>query len=305
MVIDNPYSNNSKHFKHFYECPESLSKPIHVKYQVLDTEVLVGYRPNIVLHEDDAIYAMNVSLYNSIDSFINVGDNFVGHRADKLSGYFPFNEAGSPTIETVCAALETLDYQIRVLRLKRIYIHCDLGSHRAPTIFGMYLFAFHPRTIKQIVANHERVNLRPIEWSNPRNYLRSYLNKETFYLYTFLRNLRNNKKKTTSLEGMLNCQNNSEIKKMLFNERNWESISQTYDNPFFGTIRYGKQMIESLRKEFVPSLDSLYFKKIKSPLIRLKIDLNIALGTNRGKGWEKAGFGTKNEKKHREKQKKN
>lgn len=304
MVIDNPYSSAKKEIEHFYECPEELSIPTYAKYKVLDTEVLIGNRPNISKAHSGKLFAMNDKLYNSIDSFINVSDNFVEHRADKQNVFLPFNEEGNPTIETVASFLQTLDYQIRVLRLKRIYIHCDLGSHRAPSMFGFYLFVYHPKTIKNIVKNKELINLQPIEWSNPRNYLRDYLNDENLFLYTFLRNFKKNRAKHTSLEDIIKSPNNKVVRDLLYNERNWTPVSGE-NEPFFGTMRYGKQMIESLIKEFKPSVSKLYSDNIRTPFMKKYIDIHILLGTKNGIFWRDHGFGTKNEKKHQESKKNN
>lgn len=288
MVIDNPYRPT---YTHFYDCPEELSLPIYALYKVDQTEVLVGYRPNLRLHRDEhEHYPMNSRLYNSINSFINVGDNFVGHREDKLNSYFPFNEAGVPTIESVCAALETLDYQIRVLKLKRIYIHCDLGSHRAPSIFGMYLFAFQAGHIRKITQGRVTVNIEERGWSDPRYYLRTYL-KKSDGLYPFLRNLKKFKKQTTSLEGYFRSKEMRETKLIVYNSRKYDMTNDSENEQLFQTRFYFKALRESLSREFIPFVSHIKHTFIRSPYTIVKIEVNILIGTKMGKFWKKNKFG--------------
>lgn len=137
----------------------------YASYQVQDTQVIIGARPDF--------YGTTESEYDSIKGWINVSDRFVAHRADKLNVFIPWNEGGQPQVETIFAALKTLDYWVNILKLPKIYLHCDGGTHRAVTLFGFYLLAYHPETAQQINESYKLV--RRQNWSNPLSYADTYI----------------------------------------------------------------------------------------------------------------------------------
>ena len=298
MSINNELKKTSHNEKtSFYELNEDKSFPIYALYKVNQTEVLVGYRPNIELHRnDDKIHPMNKNLFESIDSFINLSDSYVGYPVHKSSTYLPFDENGSPIYEVLYSALMTLNHQINELKVKRIYIHCDLGSHRAPSIFGLYLFTFHPKQFKKIVNNkilnniiekHDPSNPQVL-WSNPRNYAKSYLrSKRIFY---FLRHLRKNIKNTTSIEGLMRDYRIRPYVLEIYHSRNYTS-SLLDGGKMYNSIYFAKKLINSLKKEFPEFLDHLKFN-IKRYLYTIpKIEIHILLKTKNGIFWKKNNFG--------------
>lgn len=133
-----------------------------------DTTVMVGARPDI--------YGTTPEMYKSIEGWINVSDRFVRHDKNVTNVFTPWNESGQPQIETIFSVLKTLDYWINEQKLKRIYISCDGGTHRAVTMFGMYLLAYEKDLANEINNSYKFGGGRD-HWSNPLEYANSYLNE--------------------------------------------------------------------------------------------------------------------------------
>lgn len=129
------------------------------------TKILVGNRPNYD--------GTNESFYNSVDAWINVSDRYVRHRKGTVSVFLPWNEAGIPSYETLFSVLKTLHYYVSEQKLSKIYIHCDGGTHRAVSMLGFYLLAYHPDRAEEI--NNSKVLVDREVWSNPLEYARTYL----------------------------------------------------------------------------------------------------------------------------------
>ena len=173
MVIDNPYDE----FIPLESRPwwdRNDEKMSYSSYQVGATTVYVGKRPDL--------YGMNHETYRKFNSFINVSDRYIQHESGKINSFHAWIEGSPPSAENVFSVLKTLDYQIRELKYKNIYIHCDLGTHRAPTMFGLYLLAYHVDEANQISNSHQDVD-RP-QWSDPLSYAWNYMsaNKTRHYL---------------------------------------------------------------------------------------------------------------------------
>mgnify|MGYP002651591248 CR=1 FL=1 len=126
--------------------------------------VIVGVRPNC--------YGTTPEVYDSIGAWMNVSDRFIRHRADKLNVFYPWNEGGIPTYETLFGVLKTLHYWIDELEIPRIYIHCDGGTHRAVTLFGLYLLTYRPGEAEEINKSYALKDRQ--HWSNPLEYARGY-----------------------------------------------------------------------------------------------------------------------------------
>lgn len=89
----------------------------YAKYQIKNTEVFVGNRPDS--------WGTNQDFYHSIACWLNVTDRFVRHKEGVTNVWIPWNEAGKPTLETIFASLKYLHYWIDEIKVKKIYIHCD------------------------------------------------------------------------------------------------------------------------------------------------------------------------------------
>lgn len=175
MVIDDIFSNkeNSKHDIEWWNKPtENLS---YAQYQVGSTQVLVGNRPNYA--------GTTKEFYDSVDGWINVSDRFVRHNQGKLNMFIPWNEAGKPSYEAIFSVLKTLHYWIDEQKVSRVYIHCDGGTHRAVSMFGFYLLAYHAGKSEEI--NNSKILVKREHWSNPLLYAQTYL-KDVALLKEFL-----------------------------------------------------------------------------------------------------------------------
>lgn len=135
------------------------------EYRVNDTIVIVGARPDA--------HTFTKEDYLSVLGWLNVTDRLVKHPLGVNNVWFPWNEDGKPSLECVYGSLKVLNYWINDLKLSKIYLHCDGGTHRAVSIFGFYLEAYHKKNAKSIVENHRLVRRKQL--SDPLKYAGSYL----------------------------------------------------------------------------------------------------------------------------------
>ena len=157
----------------------------YAEYKIKNTIIQVGGRPNC--------YGTTPEVYNSIKGFINVSDRYVRHKAEKLNIFIPWNEDGVPTIEAVWAFLKTMNYWIHEDNLDKIYIHCDGGTHRAVTMFGLFLLAYYKDNAEEIQKNHKLVGRE--HWSQPLQYAYSYYNSNKVpLLQKFVENIKEKSK---------------------------------------------------------------------------------------------------------------
>src|SRR5690606_20817558 len=113
---------------------EKQAQKVHyAKYKIEDTNIFIGNRIDVGATKE---------FYDSLAVIINVSDRLVKNSINKTALWFPWNEAGIPSYETIYSFLLTLRYYINELKVKNIYIHCDGGTHRAVTLFGFYLKAY-------------------------------------------------------------------------------------------------------------------------------------------------------------------
>lgn len=138
---------------------ESKNNLRYSEYRVGTTIVYVGNRPNSRGTTKD--------FFDSIDGWINLSDRFIPLPKGVSTLWSPWNEAGDPSPETVFATIKTLNYWINNLKFKKIYIHCDAGTHRAPSIFGLYLLTYESE-YQKIAESHVEYNKE--YWSNPLEY---------------------------------------------------------------------------------------------------------------------------------------
>lgn len=164
MVIDNPYRQDER--KWFDSGEQKLT---WAAYMIGDTEIIIGNRPDI---------GTTNSFYKSVDAWINVSDRFVKHDHKILNTFIPWNEGGKPTYEAVYSFLMTLHYWITELKLKKIYISCDGGTNRAPSLFGIYLHVFFPNDFKRIIDAHIMFGREERIWSSPEVYSKKYISEK-------------------------------------------------------------------------------------------------------------------------------
>jgi hypothetical protein len=170
MSSPNPYRNPEAFTNPRYDWWNGELQGLHyAEYQINpETVIMVGARPDC--------YGTTPAMYKSIEGWINVSDRFIRHDKNVTNSFMPWNEGGQPQIETIFAILKTLDYWINEQKLKRIYISCDGGTHRAVTMFGLYLLAYEKERADEINKNYKFGGGRD-HWSNPLEYARSYISE--------------------------------------------------------------------------------------------------------------------------------
>lgn len=136
-------------------------------YKVGDTEVIIAGRPDMK--------GVGTEFFQSVDAWMNLSDRFIEYPAVRYA-WFPWVEDGrAPPKELLYGALKTLHYWIDQLKLKRIYVHCDAGTHRSPSTFGAYLHAYHGDTRDEIAKGVKLINKPRGYYSCPNVYWNSYL----------------------------------------------------------------------------------------------------------------------------------
>lgn len=140
----------------------------YVKYKVDDTEVLVGPRLDGMGCDPD--------FFKSIDGWLVVTESWVEYPVTANVRWFPWKESTENFPDTTLfGSLHTLNHWIKKLKLKRIYIHCDLGTHRAPSTFGAFLRAFYsPTEATKIVSEREVHNNQVLGYEDAQKKLNSH-----------------------------------------------------------------------------------------------------------------------------------
>jgi len=139
-----------------------------VTYKISDdVEVIVGGRPDY----DGA--GCTFETFKSIDGWMSVSDRFTPNLGYHV--WIPWNESRSLPEEVLFGAVLTLRHWVTELGFKRIYLHCDAGTHRSVTIFGAYLKAFYSKydAYKTIIKSATPCNRNT--WSDPIEYIDSYI----------------------------------------------------------------------------------------------------------------------------------
>lgn len=114
-------------------------------YKINETNVFIGKRPDLGFNSD---------FYNSIDGFISVTESYYQFPLNKPQQWFPWKETMENFPDTVLfGTLKVLNYWINVLKLKNIYLHCDAGTHRAPSVLGAFLDTYYREEQDRIVKN--------------------------------------------------------------------------------------------------------------------------------------------------------
>ena len=140
-------------------------------YKIGSTEILVGSRPDRV--------EMTPEFESSIDGWLSITESHVLHKSPGLRQWCPWNENGKPTPECLFSSIKTLYEWVEYAKFKRIYVHCDAGTHRAPTIFGMFLMAYYPDQAEEICSNFIPVERGPYTKnpSDPIVYAKTYIDE--------------------------------------------------------------------------------------------------------------------------------
>lgn len=130
----------------------------YVSFKIKDTEVIIG--PRLISKGTDPAF------FKSIDGFLVVTETYIEYPPNANVRWFPWLEGTKEFPEEVLfGGLKTLNNWINELKLNKIYIHCDLGSHRAPSILGAFLKAyFTDQESNEIINNADISHAQNYYW---------------------------------------------------------------------------------------------------------------------------------------------
>lgn len=267
MIIDNPYKelklDNNRN-----DWWNNSNQGLHYAEYIIDNSiVMIGNRPDF--------YGTTNDFYKSVDGWINVSDRFVRHEKNVNNLFLPWNEGGQPQIEIIFSFLKTLDYWINELKLKRIYISCDGGTHRAPSMFGFYLLSYEKLKAKEINNNYRLVNRD--HWSNPLEYANTYLKQNNIPCFDlFLNKFKDNTKG--------DCQFGVSLDSYL-NFLGKDNFTIYYRDRFMNKDLFS--FFYYLRKSFIWFI---VYTLYQGPKSKFKVWIHKKLGTKKGQWYKKHRF---------------
>ena len=239
----------------------------YAEYKVNQSIIQVGGRPNC--------YGTTKEVYDSINGFINVSDRYVRHDKNKANIFIPWNEGGQPTVEAKWACLKTLHYWINEDKLEKIYIHCDGGTHRAVTMFGFYLIAYHKDQADDIQKKYTLKGRNT--WSSPLEYAHSYIREnKVILLQKFLDNI---KKSEDSYS------HGQELGDFLTDIYTEDDLKEYYSQRFYHS--YTKSVYYHIKYALKHYGIYILFQK---PYNKLRIKLHKLFNTKQGQFYKKNGF---------------
>jgi hypothetical protein len=154
------------------------SKLTYCSYKVNQTEVMVGPRL------DYESRGCSQKFFDSVSAWLSVTESYIEYPITANVRWFPWKEGIEPLPDhALYGSLKHLDYWINKLKLPRVYIHCDLGTHRAPSVFGAFLLGFYPEQFDKITDARKVFNKKNSTiisttgqiMGEPRYYIDSYL----------------------------------------------------------------------------------------------------------------------------------
>jgi hypothetical protein len=150
-------------------------------YKVRESEIYVRNRPKC-LTIGEAEYKnpkkQKVAAVDQADAYLSVTDSFCIAPPGKQYMWFPWNEGRQPIAEMFYATNKTLNWWTHYMKLKKIQVFCDGGTHRSVTVFGAFLMTYFTRAeYDQIIKDRVPVNYEPKHHhtAHPMDYLESYL----------------------------------------------------------------------------------------------------------------------------------
>lgn len=154
-------------------------------YKILESNIYIGRRPDL---------GCNLDFFDNIDSILSVTDSFYPFLMHKNSQWLPWKEDTELFPDTVLyGSLKILKYWVIDLKIKNIFLHCDLGTHRAPSVLGAFLDTYFQDTQQNIVNNVETPNksiyiIDNVLMSNPIEYYKSKVqqNPEIPYISRYI-----------------------------------------------------------------------------------------------------------------------
>lgn len=129
---------------------ENDDKVSYISYRVNQTEVLVGPK----LDKRGCTY----DFFKSVSGWLVVTESYVEYPIEANVRWFPWKEIIEEFPDhAIYGSLKMLNYWINELKLPRVYIHCDNGTHRAPSVFGAFLSGYYSDIQSEIIKNRKVV----------------------------------------------------------------------------------------------------------------------------------------------------
>lgn len=228
-------------------------------YKIMDTTIYIGPRPDAGFSE---------LLYDKIDFFISLTESWVEYSNEKPYLWFPWKETTTIFPDTVFfGILKTLNHLIHTLKIKNIYMHCDGGTHRAPSALGAFLYFYYYDKKEEIVSKVETpINTKYIVnnrlMTNPNDYFIEKMERDPNLKYIGEFILSNTE---ADLEGVLMgyrtiLPDNLLTKKELKNRNNQRKIDDIYTK-FRKILKLkGYTFNDEDKYEFIVSKDLTQFK---------------------------------------------
>jgi hypothetical protein len=140
--------------------------PSYAVYKAGEMTYMVGSRANA--------YNWPRDLFNTIDGWISVTDTPQWFKEKTDFMWFPWDEGKACPPEVLYSVIHTLTMWQKFRNMKTFYIHCDAGTHRAPTVFGAWLLGRYGRDeAEKIVKGHTLVYREHL--SDPVKYIGYHL----------------------------------------------------------------------------------------------------------------------------------
>jgi hypothetical protein len=127
-------------------------------YKLWDSEIFVRNRPR-TLSIGERGDKEEVALEDQADAYLSVTDTWCVAPSGKQFAWVPWNESRCPTGEQFYACNKTILWWAYYMKLPKIQIFCDGGTHRSVTVFGAFLMTyFSPGDREEIVRSRIPVN---------------------------------------------------------------------------------------------------------------------------------------------------
>lgn len=137
----------------------------YAEYKVNKTRVMVGSRPDC--------FGWDFQHSDKVSAFLSVTDRLIDYPLNYTVRWFPWDETYDLNCKILFPSLVTLHRWIIDHEVESVYIHCDAGTHRAPTTFGMFLLTYFPDEAGKIVEGHKLIRRNVL--SDPIEYAKRYL----------------------------------------------------------------------------------------------------------------------------------
>jgi hypothetical protein len=136
----------------------------YIYYTIGKTEIIVSGPPRTSLGKE-----MPQSL--KVDAILSLTEDYIPpYWKDAKYQWSPWDESSEVPNNSLLSSMLILHDWIDKQNLNRIVIHCHGGTHRAPTILGLYTLAYHTKDFRKIAKTAKTYNNNPTyNWQNHPN----------------------------------------------------------------------------------------------------------------------------------------